>query len=254
MTTLRSELWAGIRAEIPVALGVIPFALIFGVLASGAGLPPFLAWSTSPIIFAGSAQFLAIPLIAGGSPAVILIATTFIINLRHMLYSATLAPDTQHLSTSWKWLLAYLLTDEAFATTAVHYADPSIPRQHKHWFWLGAGLTLWCTWQTFTGLGIFLGSQLPTDLGLEFTLALTFIGIVIPTLINRPMIGAAGAAGIVALLTAGLPYKLGLIAAAFTGITVGLILEQLTTHTRTTTVCAKETTCPTTQSINKKLS
>lgn len=242
MNTPRSQLWAGIRAELPIALGTIPFGLIFGVLATNAGLPPLLAWSTSQIVFAGSAQFLAIPLLATGTPAVVLIATTFIINLRHMLYSATLSPDAQHLPARWKWLLAYLLTDEAFAPTAVHYADRSVPREHKHWYWLGTGLTLWVTWQTFTGLGIFLGSQLPTDLGLEFTLALTFIGIVVPTLVNRPMWGAAVSAGIVAILTAGLPYKLGLMAAALVGITVGLVLEQLNTHTKTIKLTSKEQT------------
>lgn len=242
MTTPRSELWAGIRAELPIAIGVIPFGLIFGVLASNAGLPPLLAWSTSQIVFAGSAQFLAIPLLAAGTPAVVLIATTFIINLRHMLYSATLSPDAEHLSPHWKWLLAYLLTDEAFAPTAVHYADRFVSLEHKHWFWLGSGLTLWLTWQIFTGLGIFLGSQLPTDLGLEFTLALTFIGIVVPTLVNRPMWGAAVSAGIVAILTAELPYKLGLMAAAFIGITVGLILEQLNSHSKIVNLSHKEQT------------
>lgn len=221
------QFWAGVRAELPIVVGVVPFALIFGVLSTTAGLPPLVAWSTSSIIFAGSAQFLALPLFAQGTPAAILILTTLIINLRHLLYSAALAPYTQPLSKWWKVVLSYLLTDEAFVPTVLNYRDPRQPAGHKHWFWLGAGLTLWLTWQTVTALGILLGQQLPAGLGLEFTLSLTFIGMIVPTLKKWPEIGAAVSAGLIAVFTAGLPYRLNLMVAAVVGIAVGLLLDLL---------------------------
>lgn len=98
-------------------------------------------------------------------------------------------------------------------------------KSSKHYYLLGAGLTLWVTWQVSTAVGIFLGTQVPASWSLDFTLALTFIGLVIPVLADRPNLGAAVAAGTVAVLTAGLPFKLGLIAAALTGILVGVLLE-----------------------------
>ncbi len=222
----RQQFWAGVRAEMPIVVGVLPFGLIFGVVATSAGLPPLIAWSTSSIVFAGSAQFIAVPLLAQGAPALILVLTTLIVNLRHLLYSAALAPYARPLSGGWKALLAYLLTDEAFAPTIIHYQDGR-PADFKHWFWLGAGLSLWLNWQISTAIGIFLGAQLPANLGLEFTLALTFIGIIIPTLTRRPPVGAFVSAGAVAVATTGLPYRLNLMVAAFTGIAVGLLLEEM---------------------------
>lgn len=224
-----SAFWAGVRSELPIAVGVVPFGMIFGVLALGAGVPPLLAQAMSTIVFAGSAQFIGVGLIGGGVPAGIIILTTFIVNLRHLLYSASLAPYAQHLPARWKWLLAYLLTDEAYVTTALYYEtlDEGRKTEDGHWFWLGAGLTLWTVWQVSTAIGIFLGAQVPESWSLDFTLALTFIGLVIPSLQDRPGIASAVSAGTVAVLAAELPYQLGLMVAAVTGILVGLVLEQM---------------------------
>lgn len=220
-----AELSAGIRSELPIALGVIPFGLIYGVLAMAAGLTPAQGQAMSALVFAGSAQFIGVQLMGLGTPLSVLWLTTFVVNVRHLLYATSLGSDMRHLSRRWQFLLAYLLTDEAYATTAVHYADRSIPLRCKHWFFLGAGLTLWTVWQASTAVGIFLGAELPDSWSLDFTLALTFIGIVVPNLRDRPVTTAAFSAGGVAVLAYGLPYKLGLMAAALTGIAVGVVLE-----------------------------
>lgn len=220
-----AELSAGIRSELPIALGVIPFGLIYGVLAMAAGLTPAQGQAMSSVVFAGSAQFIGVQLMGLGTPLSVLWLTTFVVNVRHVLYSTSLGPDMRQLPRRWRFLLAYLLTDEAFATTAVHYADKSIPLKWKHWFFLGSGLTLWTVWQVSTAVGIFLGAEVPGSWSLDFTLALTFIGIVVPNLKDRPVTAAALSAGGVAVLAYGLPYKLGLMAAALTGIAVGVMLE-----------------------------
>lgn len=223
--TVSQELLAGIKSELPIALGVIPFGMIYGVLGLAAGLTPWQAQAMSSIVFAGSAQFIAVQLIGTVTPAAVIWLTTFVVNLRHVLYSASLGPDMQHLRRGWRWLLAYLLTDEAYATTAIHYANRRTPLAHKHYFFLGAGLTLWTVWQISTAVGIILGAQVPASWGLDFTLALTFIAIVIPALRDRPNAAAALAAGITAVFTFAWPYKLGLMAAAIVGIAVGVWLE-----------------------------
>lgn len=224
-STPKTALWLGIKAEIPITIGVIPFGLIYGVLGLSAGLTPLQAQAMSSIVFAGSAQFLGAQLIGVGTPLPVLWLTTFIVNLRHVLYSTALGPDVQHLSRRWRWLLAYLLTDEAYAATAVHYGNHQIPLTHKHYFWLGAGLTLWGVWQASTAVGVLLGTQVPPEWGLDFTLALTFIGIVVPSLKDRPNAMAALTAGLVAVVAFSLPYKLGLMLATLTGIAVGVWLE-----------------------------
>ncbi len=246
-TTPRAEFWAGVRAELPILVGGIPFGIIYGVLALAAGLPPLLAQAMSAIVFAGSAQFIGVQLMATGTPLAILWLTTFVVNIRHMLYSASVAPYTRHLSRPWRWLLAYLLTDEAFVVAILHYEKreerdaelPDLrPRENqqpispKHYYLLGAGLALWLGWQLSTAVGIFLGTQIPASWGLDFTLALTFIGMVVPLLKNRPTIAAAVTAGIVAVVAHQLPYQLSLIAATLAGIAVGVWLENKTQKPR----------------------
>jgi 4-azaleucine resistance transporter AzlC len=227
MPSPRSEFFAGVKAELPILLGVIPFGLIYGVLAVDAGLPWPLAMGMSSIVFAGSAQFIGAQLIKAGALGAVIVATTFVVNLRHMLYSASVAPHVQHLGARWKWLLAYLLTDEAYAVTITHYANEGASRlSHPHWFFFGAGITLWTTWQISTAVGIFLGAQVPDAWSLDFTLALTFIALVVPALRDRPNLAAALSAGLVAVVAYDLPYKLGLMAAALIGIGAGVWLER----------------------------
>ena len=220
----RSEFLAGVRAEAPILLGTTPFGLIYGVLAVAAGLPPAAALAMSSIVFAGSAQFIATDLFRALAPPPILVLTTFVVNLRHMLYSASLAPYLRPLSRGWKWLLAYLLTDEAYAVAILHYNAPG-DRRHRHWFFLGAALLLWSSWQVSTAIGIFLGAQVPAEWSLDFTLAVTFIGLVIPALRDRAAVAAALVAAITAVAAADLPLRLGLMAAALAGIVAGLVVE-----------------------------
>lgn len=224
--TARSEFLAGLKGELPLLLGVMPYGMIYGVLALKAGLPAGVAQAMSFVVFAGSSQLIAAPLIAGGSPVIVIVLTTFVVNLRHALYSASLAPYIKHLPARWKWLLAYLLTDEAYAVTIARYSRPAaVTASNKHWYYFGAGLTLWSSWQISTLIGIQMGQLIPGNWSLDFTLALTFIALVVPRLKDRASTAAALAASLVAITGSALPYKLGLMAAALIGIVVGMIAE-----------------------------
>lgn len=216
---------AGVRAVLPLELGGIPFGMIYGVLAIEAGLSRAAAQAMSSIVFAGSAQFIAAELIGVGTPGFIVVLTIFIVNLRHMLYSASVAPFLKPFANRWKFLLAYLLTDEAYAVTITHLNEnPGDPQ--RQWYFLGAGITMWGTWQLSTAAGIFLGVIIPASWPLDFTLALTFIALLVPALKDRPTVAAAVVGGVTALLAYRLPYSMGLIAAALAGILAGTLLER----------------------------
>ncbi len=225
MSNARAVFLAGVRAELPILLGVLPFGLIYGITALAAGIPPLAAQGMSAVVFAGSAQFVIAQLVGADAPALVILATTLVVNLRHVLYSASVAPFLRHLPLRWKGVLAYLLTDEAYVVTILHYQrHPDAP--HRGWFLLGAGLALWTTWQLSTALGVFLGAAIPAAWPLDFALPLTFIALVVPAIRDRASVAAAVAAGLTVLLADGLPYKLALIAAALVGMLVGLLVER----------------------------
>ena len=223
-TTPGREFWLGVRDEAPILLGVAPFGLIFGALAIDAHIAVPLAQAMSSIIFAGASQFIAAQMIGAGTSGLVILLVVFVVNLRHALYSASVAPHVRHLAPGWKLLLAYLLTDEAYAVTITHYNQEGDPA-HKHWYFLGAGLTLWTTWQVSTAIGIFIGAQLPQAWPLGFVLPLTFIALVVPAIRDKAGVVAAFTAALVSLLTFGFSFKTGLLVAAFLGILAGLLVE-----------------------------
>ena len=225
MGVRRAEFLAGVRAEAPLAIGVVPFGMIYGALAIEAGIDALPAQLMSCIVFAGSSQFIGSRLIGNGTPSPIIILTTFVVNLRHALYSLALAPEVRGLSRWWRMLLAYLLTDEAYAGAVARYTRSDSPGT-RHYFLFATGLTLWSTWQVSTAAGIFLGAKVPGSWALEFTLALTFIGIIVPSLTGRAGVAAAVAAAAMAVATVHWPYQVGLIVAALTGVTVGVLMSR----------------------------
>ncbi len=230
--TRKRQFLAGVRDEAPILLGVAPFGLIFGALAISAGMPPALAQATSAIIFAGSAQFITAQLVGAGASGLVILMVVFVVNLRHALYSASVAPYVKHLGPAWKLVLAYLLTDEAYAVVITHYQrdrdgldDPGSP-DRRHWYFLGAGLTLWASWQVSTLAGLLIGARLPESWPTGFFLPLTFIALVVPALRDRPSVVAAAVAGVVGLAASGLPLKTGLLLAALAGIAAGMWAER----------------------------
>ena len=214
----------GARALLPMLLGVAPFGVIYGVVALQSGIPPLAAILMSSMVFAGSAQFLLAQLVGAGAPALLSIGAVGLINLRHALYSASVAPVLHALPRRWKLLLAYLLTDEAYAAAIPHLlAEPRSPQ--AHWILFGSGFALWAGWQLSTLVGVLLGARLPPDLGLDFALPLTFIAIVVPLIDSRARLIAALTAGAIAVLLVTLPYKTGLFAAALAGLGAGAFAQ-----------------------------
>ncbi len=226
--TRRSEFIAGMRDTIPLEVGSIPFGIIFGALAVNSGLSPAAAMGFSLFVYAGSAQFIASGLVAQGAGIPLIVFTTFIVNVRHALYGATLAPHMKHLSQRWLLPLGFWLTDETFVVVITRYnqLDQS---PFKHWYHLGSSILMYLNWNFWTFIGIVAGQRIPdlSSYGLAFAMDVTFIGMIIPQLKNRPMALAALVAGLSAVALNNVPNKLGLILAVFIGIAVGLVAETL---------------------------
>lgn len=219
-------LLAGARDTFPMLVGAAPFGVIFGTFAIGSGLPVWLTLGLSLLVFGGSSQFVAVSLIGSGTALPVIWLTTFVVNLRHALYSATLLPYARELSARWRWALAFWLTDETFAVVENqfrHHADA----KDSAWYWLGSSLAMYFNWQVWTLVGVLLGQSIPllATLGLDFAMVATFAAIVALQVRSPPVLCSAVVAGVVALLARDLPFKLGLMAAAVAGVLAGVLVE-----------------------------
>ena len=216
------EFLAGCRDEAPLQLGVIPFGMLYGIGALAVGMPVWLAQLTSMLVFAGAAQLVIVQMLGAAAGALPMGLTAVLLNLRHMLYSASVAEHVRHLPRRWRVLLAYLLTDEAYAVAILRYARPVGPGPDlRHWYFLGCGLTLWGCWQLSTALGIAFGARIPPEWDIDFAVPLTYIALL--TLLVKERAGQAAAlvAALAVLALAALPYRLGLVLAIVLGLVAG---------------------------------
>jgi 4-azaleucine resistance transporter AzlC len=222
-----TSLLAGARDTLPMLVGAAPFGLIFGTLASAGLLAAWQGQLMSLSIYAGSSQFIGVGLITAHAGLLVIWFTTFIVNLRHMLYAATLLPHVAGLPARWRWTLGFLLTDETFAVMNGYYRRHG-DAPHGHWYFLGSGLAMYGNWQLWTLIGLLFGAAFPQlqSLGLDFAMVATFIAIVVPQLGRMPHFAAAMAAGAFACLLNDLPYQLGLLSAVLIGVVVGLVLSR----------------------------
>jgi len=214
---------AGARACIPLAPGVLLFGMVCGAAAASAGFSPGQSFALSWMVFAGSSQIVATQLFAAGAPAWVIVLTGWVVNLRFMMYSATLAQQFRGESRRARWLAGYLLTDQAFAVALVRALDG---RRDIPWFFLGIAATLWLFWQIASLGGIYLGALVPADWSMDFVVALTFIGVLAPLLRDRAMAAAAASGGLTSVFLV-LPLKLNLMAAALIGAAIGIAMEKL---------------------------
>jgi 4-azaleucine resistance transporter AzlC len=228
LPTRRTEFWNGVRDTFPLVVGAIPFGIIFGALAVTNGISVGGGLAMSAIVFAGSSQFVAAGLVGSGTPIYIIILTTLVVNLRHALYAASLAPHVKRLPQRWLIPLGFWLTDETFVVVSSRYAKVDAS-PYKHWYYLGSAVFMYTNWQLCTLIGLLAGQAIPnpSSWGLDFALVVTFIGMLAQFVRNKPTVAAAAVAGLTALAAHGLPNQLWLLLAAVLGIAAGVITEML---------------------------
>ena len=210
---------------LPLLLGVVPFGLVFGVLGISSGLTETETILMSSIVFAGASQVVFVQLWAAGSAYSVIASSVALINLRHVLYSASVAEYLKKLNFKWRIVLGYLLTDESFAVSIKRLSAHGESRP-VHFFMLGSGLTLWLAWQVSTIAGVVAGSTIPENWELAFAIPLTFIAIVVPLLKNTPTIICALTSCLIAIFGQSLPWNTWIIVAALGGILIGASIEK----------------------------
>lgn len=225
-----TEFLAGVRDCAPVVLGYLAIGLAFGVVARTAGLSVLEVFLMSLILYAGSAQFITAAFIAAGAPALAVVFTIFLVNIRHMLYSAAMAPRLGRLPLWKNLVLGAELTDESFALATGHLdrGRPAVPA------WLfGINATAQVSWVTATTLGAVLGQAVGNvrALGLDFALTAMFAALLVLQLAHRPRLGIAVAVAAAAALIAVLgslivPASWAVLIAGLAAATLGVILEE----------------------------
>ena len=222
-----AEFWLGVRHELPLQLGVIPFGLVFGILGLASGLTGLQTILLSSILFGGASQVVFAQLWAAGVPPLVVGGSVGVVNLRHVLYSASMAQYLRHLPLRWRILLGYLLTDEAYAVSIKRFQDgPHSPYQHYHL--LGSGVTLWVAWQASTIAGVIAGTTIPDSWSLSFAIPLTFIAVVAPSIRRRADLVACVVAATLSLLCQPLPWKSWIMVAACGGVAAGWLTHYQT--------------------------
>jgi predicted branched-subunit amino acid permease len=214
----------GFVGMLPACVGLAPFGVVCGVGAAAAGADLAAAMGMSTIIFSGAAQILAAQLYAAGAPLAIIVLTCFVLGLRLLMYSAAMAPHLKPLTPAWQRVLAFLLTDQAFAAAIRRFNATDDPRDGASFF-LGTGAALWGMWQATNLAGFLAGNLIPAAWSLDFAVPLCFIALVAPLMRSAPNVVAALVAGVAVLVLAGLPMRLNLVVAGIAGILAGTLAE-----------------------------
>lgn len=213
----------GFLDAIPLAIPVIPFGIIYGVIAIEIGLSPIVAFCMSFIIFAGSSQIAFAQLFSAGATPLVMISSVAVINSRHFLYGAVLSQYLNKLNCYWKILLGYLMTDQAFIVS-LSYFKKNYKKKNAHFHMLGSGFTLWFLWQLSTLVGIILGNVLPEELGLTFAIPLTFLSLIISELKKSDHLIVIMTSGTISLIAYNFPFKIYIIISVFIALCVAYIL------------------------------
>ena len=217
----------GITDVSPLMIPVVPFGIIYGVIGMELGLSAYMTFGMSVIIFGGASQIALLQLFSGGASSFVTIISVGAVNSRHLLYGAVFSDYLSHLKMTWKIILSYVLIDQAFAVSNTYFKKNK-ENEYKHYHLLGAGFTCWIIWQISTILGIVLGSVVPEELGLSFTISLTFLALLISDFRKFKNIIVMLVSGLVATIGyTTIPFHAYIIVAALSALMVATLLTSI---------------------------
>ena len=228
MITRLKTLTRGIIDVSPLMIPVVPFGIIYGIIGMDLGIGPYMTLGLSVIIFGGASQIVLLQLFSGGASSLVILSSVGAVNSRHLLYGAVLSEHLSSLKLTWKIILSYVMVDQAFAVSNIYFKKNK-SSENKHYHLLGAGFTCWTIWQISTILGIVLGSVIPEELGLSFTISLTFLALLINDFRKFKNIIVMLVSGIVATIGYNtIPFQAYIIVAAIAALLIATLLTLIT--------------------------
>jgi predicted branched-subunit amino acid permease len=216
---------AGFRAGLPTLLGIAAWGLVVGIAMVKAGLSVPQSIGMTLLAYAGSAQLASLPLIAANAPVWVIFVTALVVNLRFVIFSALLAPHFAHLPWRQRFALGYVSGDMTVGLFLQRFPDEALV-PGKLSYLKGLMYPNWAAWQFGSIAGVLLGSTVPPQWGLGFAGTLAIVCIMIPLVGNKAALCGVLVAGAVAVAAAGLPYKLGLLAAVLVGMLAAMAVEE----------------------------
>jgi predicted branched-subunit amino acid permease len=221
------EFARGAREMTATALGIGAWGLVTGVAMAKSGLPLPLAVLMSLVVFAGSAQLAALPLLVSGAPLWVIWATALCINMRFAIFSAGWRRYFARLPRAQRMRMAYFAADLNYVLFLRRFPDPKPAPEQVPYFWGGVACN-WTAWQVPSLLGLLLADRIPTAWGLGFAGTLALLGITLSMLNDRSTWIAAGVAGCTAVAAYALPLKLNMVVAIASAVAIGLLLDHTT--------------------------
>lgn len=226
-TTEKSALAQGMLAGLPFVVFAIPFALLFGVVATEAGFNVAEVMGFSLLVIAGAAQFTAVQLMTENAPVWVVLAAALAVNLRMAMYSASLQPHLGTLPFGKRALVAYCNIDQTFAVSSAKFENaPAMTVDDKYSFFMGVMIPVMPLWVIFTYVGAIVGSAIPETLELEFAMPILFLALVGPMLRTLPHVVAAFVSVVASLILAGLPSGFGVLLAGMVAMAAGAEVER----------------------------
>ena len=226
MISSKSAYWSGFRDCSPFILVVAPFGLLFGVVATEAGLNLLETMSMTILVIAGAAQFTALALLEEQAPTIIVVITALAVNLRMAMYSAALVPHLGKASLRTRVLASYFMVDQTFAVSIKKFeTEPGWSLSQKLAYYFGGATSLCPFWYGFSLLGALVGQSIPKEYSLDFAIPICFISLVAPMLRSLPHLVSALVSVFVSLLLVWMPYNLWLIVAAIIAMMAGAQAE-----------------------------
>lgn len=225
-TTVKSCFWRGCRDSLPFIFVAGPFGVLFGVLATEAGLHVYETMTFSAAVFAGSAQFAALQLLQEDAPTLIVIASALAVNLRVAMYSASLTPYLGHAGFWTRAFAAYLIVDQSYALSIVKFEEePELTKAQRLAYFLGTNGPIAPLWYAATLFGALMGARIPESWALDFALPLAFLAMIGPMMRTPAHVAAAFVSIAVALATAWVPFNLSLLIGGTCGMIAGAQFE-----------------------------
>lgn len=209
----------------PLVAGYLPFGLVLGATIAASPVPNLAGWASSPLMFSGAAQLAVVDLLSAGVPAVVIIATALVVNLRHVMYSGAMAPHFRATPLLWRVAAPHVLADPVYTLSAVRFSQMEHVRE-RHCYYAVLGCTLLLAWSAMTGAGVLIGAYLPATPALGLAVPLVFLALLAPTVTDRPSALAALVAAVVTVGAGGLPLRLALVVGPLSGMAAGMLADR----------------------------